>query len=81
MAAFGAQPKELKIKEKQDKLLKQQLEKEREHQLMQEIEKTEKERIKKKGRPLWLSSLVIGLKLLKNSGILDAYQCNHDVKA
>lgn len=50
MAAFGAQPKELKIKEKQDKLLKQQLEKEREHQLMQEIEKTEKERIKKKGK-------------------------------
>jgi len=50
MAAFGAVPKELKIKEKQDKLLKQQLEKEREHQLMQEIEKTEKERIKKKGK-------------------------------
>jgi hypothetical protein len=31
-------------------LLKQQLEKEREHQLMQEIEKTEKERVKKKGK-------------------------------
>ena len=42
--------KELKIKEKQDKLLKQQLEKEREQQLLQEIEKTEKERIKKKGK-------------------------------
>lgn len=52
MAAFGAQPKELKIKEKQDKLLKLQLEKEREHQLMQEIEKTEKERVKKKGKSL-----------------------------
>ena len=26
-------------------------------------------------------SKLIGLKLLKNSGILDAYQCNHDVKA
>lgn len=49
MAAFGAQAKELKIKEKQDKMLKQQLEKERENQLMQEIDKTEKERIKKKG--------------------------------
>ena len=41
--------KELKIKEKQDKLLKQQLEKEREQQLMQDIDRTEKERIKKKG--------------------------------
>ena len=49
MAAFGAVPKELKIKEKQDKLLKQQLEKERENQLLQEIEKTEKERIRKRG--------------------------------
>ena len=51
MAAFGAVPKELKIKEKQDKLLKQQLEKERENQLLAEIEKTEKERIKKRGKP------------------------------
>ena len=42
--------KELKIKEKQDKLLKEQLEKEREAQLLAEIEKTEKERIKKKGK-------------------------------
>ena len=42
--------KELKIKEKQDKLLKEQLEKEREQHLMLEIEKTEKERIKKKGK-------------------------------
>jgi hypothetical protein len=41
--------KELKIKEKQDKMLKEQLEKEREHQLLAEIDKTEKERIKKKG--------------------------------
>lgn len=41
--------KELKLKEKQDKLLKQQLEKEREQQLFEDIEKTEKERIKKKG--------------------------------
>lgn len=45
-------------------MLKQQLEKEREQQLVSEIEKTEKERIKKKG-----------LKTLKNSGILDSYQC------
>ena len=41
--------KELKFKEKQDKLLKQQLEKEREQQLIEEIEKVEKERMKKKG--------------------------------
>jgi len=44
-----AQPKEVKIKEKQDKFLRQQLEKEREQQLLEEIEKTEKERVKKKG--------------------------------
>ena len=42
--------KEVKIKEKQDKMLRQQLEKEREQQLLDEIEKTEKERIRKKGR-------------------------------
>lgn len=45
-------------------MLKQQLEKEREQQLISEIERTEKERIKKKG-----------LKTLKQSGILDSYQC------
>ena len=44
-----AQPKETKIKEKQDKFLRAQLEKEREQQLLEEIERTEKERIKKKG--------------------------------
>lgn len=43
-------PKETKIKEKQDKFLRQQLEKEREQQLLEEIERTEKERIKKKGK-------------------------------
>ncbi len=53
MASFGAVPKELKIKEKQDKLLKQQLEKERENQLLQEIEKTEKERIRKRGNGIF----------------------------
>jgi hypothetical protein len=42
-------PKEVKIKEKQDKFLRAQLEKEREQQLLEEIEKTEKERIRKKG--------------------------------
>lgn len=55
--------KEVKIKEKQDKFLKQQLEKEREQALLEEIEKTEKERVKKKG-----------LKVLKSSGVLNAYQ-------
>ena len=55
--------KEIKIKEKQDKFLKAQLEKEREAALLEEIERTEKERVRKKG-----------LKVLKNSGILDAYQ-------
>lgn len=43
------QTKDIKSKEKQDKLLKLQLEKEREQMLITEIEKTEKERIKKKG--------------------------------
>merc|ERR1712051_157253 len=55
--------KEVKIKERQDKFLRAQLEKEREQALLEEIEKTEKERVKKKG-----------LKVLKSSGILDAYQ-------
>lgn len=41
--------KEIKLKEKQDKILRQQLEKEREQLLLDEIEKTEKERIRKKG--------------------------------
>ena len=44
--------KEVKIKEKQDKFLKAQLEKEREAALLDEIERTEKERVKKKGK--WL---------------------------
>ena len=52
-----------KNREKQEKFLKAQLEKEREMRLKEEIEKTEKERNKKKG-----------LKILKNSGILDAYE-------
>jgi len=47
--AFSANAKDLKLKEKQDKLLKQQLEKERQQALIQDIERTEKERIKKKG--------------------------------
>ena len=41
--------KEVKIKERQDKFLRAQLEKEREQALLEEIEKTEKERVKKKG--------------------------------
>lgn len=49
--------KDLKLKEKQDKLLKEQLEKEREATLLAEIEKTEKERIKKKGIHLSLTTL------------------------
>ena len=51
------QPKEVKIKEKQDKFLRQQLEKEREQQLLEEIERNEKERVKKKGRQLIVSDL------------------------
>ncbi len=78
------QPKEVKIKEKQDKFLRQQLEKEREQQLLEEIERTEKERVKKKGispkayssfiRLISFSVCVLGLKTLKQSGILDGYQ-------
>ena len=49
------QPKEVKIKEKQDKFLRQQLEKEREQQLLEEIERNEKERVKKKGRQFIVS--------------------------
>ena len=55
--------KEVKIKEKQDKFLKQQLEKEREQALLEEIEKTEKERVKKKGK--WYISLKQYLQVLK----------------
>ena len=44
--------KEIKIKERQDKFLKAQLEKEREQALLEEIEKTEKERVKKKGKDM-----------------------------
>lgn len=43
--------------------MKQQLDKERQDALQMDIERTEKERIKKKG-----------LKTLKQSGILDSYQ-------
>ena len=75
--------KEIKIKERQDKFLKAQLEKEREQALLEEIEKTEKERVKKKGKnitPECIFSIylillyLLGLKVLKQSGILDAYQ-------
>ena len=88
--------KEIKIKERQDKFLKAQLEKEREQALLEEIEKTEKERVKKKGTVklfslidnsalcCFLTTLIkskltnglfnVGLKVLKSSGILDAYQ-------
>ena len=79
--------KEVKIKERQDKFLRAQLEKEREQALLEEIEKTEKERVKKKGtvNKLLISEfqklliltaiyLFLGLKVLKSSGILDAYQ-------
>jgi len=52
-------PKEVKIKEKQDKFLREQLEKEREQQLLEEIEKTEKERVKKKGKPFCDCSLSV----------------------
>lgn len=47
--------------------------------MLEEIEKTEKERVKKKGKSAlmivdtWLF-INIGLKTLKQSGILDAYQ-------
>ena len=68
------QPKEVKIKEKQDKFLRQQLEKEREQQLLEEIERTEKERVKKKGQSSILVIALLGLKTLKQSGVLDSYQ-------
>ena len=60
--SFAPNPDQ-KNREKQEKLLKAQLEKEREMRLKDEIERVEKERSKKKG-----------LKILKNSGILDAYE-------
>ena len=53
------QAKEVKIKEKQDKFLRQQLEKEREQQMLQEIERTEKERVKKKGKLSFDGRIVI----------------------
>ena len=53
--------KEIKIKERQDKFLKAQLEKEREQALLEEIEKTEKERVKKKGT---VQHFIIDLPLL-----------------
>ena len=46
----------------QDKVLKAQLEKEKEQQLLEEIERTEKERIQKRG-----------LKVLRQSGLFDSY--------
>lgn len=64
--------KEVKIKEKQDKILREQLQKEREQQLLEEIEKTERNAFARKVRQSLVISL--GLKTLKNSGILDAYQ-------
>lgn len=51
-------------KERTDTNLKQNLEREKEELLIGEIERNEKERVKKKG-----------LKNLKQSGILDSYQC------
>ena len=71
--------KEVKIKERQDKFLRAQLEKEREQALLEEIEKTEKERVKKKGTVIillisevlnvdpnrHLFSYSLGLKVLK----------------
>lgn len=67
--------KELHVKQKQDKFLKEQLEKEREQQLLEDIERTEKERVKKKGKlAAQTNYFVIGLKTLKQSGVLDAYQ-------
>ena len=57
--------KEVKIKERQDKFLRAQLEKEREQALLEEIEKTEKERVKKKGTVIKLmNSQVSNLKLV-----------------
>ena len=63
MSALPFNPtRDIRQKEKNDNMLKQQLEKEREELLINEIEKNEKDRIKKKG-----------LKTLKQSGILDSY--------
>ena len=67
--------KELHVKQKQDKFLKEQLEKEREQQLLEDIERTEKERVKKKGKYHSLTDFSFaGLKVLKQSGVLDGYQ-------
>jgi hypothetical protein len=58
--------KELHVKQKQDKFLKEQLEKEREQQLLEDIERTEKERVKKKGKLMTITNLFcVGLKVLK----------------
>ena len=71
--------KEQKTKAKHDKELKAQIEKEREQQMLLEIERTEKERSKKKGTAhhsaLSLWSLNLGVKILKSCGILGAYEC------
>jgi hypothetical protein len=61
---FNSQNKDLRLREQNDRMMKQQIEKEKEEVLIGEIERNEKERIKKKG-----------LKTLKQSGILDSYQC------
>jgi hypothetical protein len=67
--------KELHVKQKQDKFLKEQLEKEREQQLLEDIERTEKERVKKKGKcSIQTNVLFVGKKVLKQSGVLDGYQ-------
>ena len=57
----------------QDSLFKQQLEKERETQIKTDIERTEAEREKKKGK--WLQGYGQGIKILKNCGLLGGYEC------
>ena len=43
--------------------------------MLEDIERTEKERVKKKGKSsIQTNILCIGLKVLKQSGVLDAYQ-------
>ena len=64
--------KEIKIKERQDKFLKAQLEKEREQALLEEIEKTEKERVKKKGK--FLQSQIYLHSTLSNNPFLWTYR-------
>ena len=60
--------KEVKIKEKQDKFLKAQLEKEREAALMEEIERTEKERVRKKGKRI--GAIILELQVEFGDGYL-----------